>query len=216
MTLIVHSIEEEPAPNTREPGADATEGSGTSVDLHRDVAEDDATAGEPNLAGTLPDTAQATSDAAASSGGRRKTRTSNRTGATHKAGTPDKGTTAQGGPRDIPDATQYADAPKMKAAKSALPPSTSNKRPTVPIKAKTTKPALTPSPKTPSKSETILKLLKRKRGATLAELVEATGWQGHSVRGFLSGTVRKKLGLPLVSEKGADGVLRYRIAAEPK
>jgi len=43
-------------------------------------------------------------------------------------------------------------------------------------------------------------------------LVKETGWQKHSVRGFLAGTVRKKLKLPLVSEK-IDGVRNYRIGA---
>ena len=43
--------------------------------------------------------------------------------------------------------------------------------------------------------------------------MEVTGWQAHSVRGFLSGTVKKKLGLPLVSDTGKDGVRRYRIDA---
>lgn len=64
----------------------------------------------------------------------------------------------------------------------------------------------------PSKSEEVLKLLRRKRGATLAELQAATGWQAHSVRGFLSGTVRKRMGLTLGSETGTDGVRRYVLA----
>ena len=47
---------------------------------------------------------------------------------------------------------------------------------------------------------------------SLDALVKATGWQKHSVRGFLAGTVRKKLNLPLVSEK-VDGIRTYRIGA---
>lgn len=52
---------------------------------------------------------------------------------------------------------------------------------------KATKPA--------TKIETLLKLIKRPRGATLAELQKATGWQAHSVRGAISGTLRTKLRL---------------------
>jgi uncharacterized protein DUF3489 len=62
-----------------------------------------------------------------------------------------------------------------------------------------------------SKTATILDLLKRKDGATLKELMKATGWQPHSVRGFLSGTVGKKLGLKLASVKGEDGERTYRV-----
>ncbi len=63
------------------------------------------------------------------------------------------------------------------------------------------------------KGAAITALLKRECGATLAELTTVTGWQAHSVRGFLSGTLKKKLGYAVASERGEDGVRRYRIAA---
>lgn len=62
-----------------------------------------------------------------------------------------------------------------------------------------------------SKTEIVLKKLRSAKGATITQLGEATGWQSHSVRGFLSAVVRKKLSLTLVSEIGKDGVRRYRI-----
>lgn len=62
-----------------------------------------------------------------------------------------------------------------------------------------------------SKAEWVLKKLRTGRGATIEMLMETTGWQAHSVRGFLSGTVRKKLGHSLISEISKDGVRRYRI-----
>jgi hypothetical protein len=52
-----------------------------------------------------------------------------------------------------------------------------------------------------SKTGTMLALLRRKGGATLNELMAATEWQAHSVRGFLSGTVRKKMGLKIESRR---------------
>ena len=64
-----------------------------------------------------------------------------------------------------------------------------------------------------SKTAKILALLKRPGGATAKELMKATGWQPHSVRGFLSGTVGKKLGLTVASVKSADGERSYSIKA---
>ncbi len=64
-----------------------------------------------------------------------------------------------------------------------------------------------------TKGDVIQALLKREYGATLDELTAATGWQAHSVRGFLAGTLKKKLGCTVASERGEDGVRRYRIPA---
>ena len=62
-----------------------------------------------------------------------------------------------------------------------------------------------------SKQMRVLGLLSRPSGATIAGIMQSTGWQPHSVRGFLAAVVRKKLGLKLVSEK-TDGPRVYRIA----
>lgn len=62
-----------------------------------------------------------------------------------------------------------------------------------------------------TKQERVLALLSREDGACIAEMMEATNWQQHSVRGFLAGTVKKKLGFSLSSSKAADDVRRYRI-----
>lgn len=62
-----------------------------------------------------------------------------------------------------------------------------------------------------TKQKLCLEMLKRSEGATVEALQEATGWQQHSVRGFLSGAVKKKLGLTLLSEKPGAGPRRYRI-----
>jgi hypothetical protein len=64
-----------------------------------------------------------------------------------------------------------------------------------------------------SKAAKILDLLKRSNGATLKELMKATGWQAHSVRGFLSGTVSKKMGLKITSAKSENGERSYSIKA---
>jgi hypothetical protein len=62
-----------------------------------------------------------------------------------------------------------------------------------------------------SKTAKVLDLLKRPGGATLKELMKTTGWQPHSVRGFISGTLGKKMGLAVTSTKGEDGERSYSI-----
>lgn len=74
-------------------------------------------------------------------------------------------------------------------------------------------PSLTCSPKSSApktKAATVLAALQRERGATLEDLMAATGWQAHSVRGFLSAIVRKKLALDLISEVTTKGRV-YRV-----
>lgn len=66
----------------------------------------------------------------------------------------------------------------------------------------------------PTKTQAALSALRRKRGASIAELQQLTGWQAHSVRGFLSGMVKKKLGLKLTSDVGKDSERRYRVENE--
>ena len=67
-----------------------------------------------------------------------------------------------------------------------------------------------PSPVVPTKQSQLIALLERKRGATLDELMQATGWQAHSVRGVLSGVLRKRLGLNVQSDL-LDSIRHYRI-----
>lgn len=62
-----------------------------------------------------------------------------------------------------------------------------------------------------SKTAKVLDLLKRPGGVTAKELMKATGWQPHSVRGFLSGTIGKKMGLAVISTKGEDGERTYSL-----
>ena len=63
-----------------------------------------------------------------------------------------------------------------------------------------------------SKKAEIIVLLQQRNGVTLQELMTATGWQAHSVRGFISAAVGKKMGLHVDSGKREDGQRVYRIA----
>jgi hypothetical protein len=65
-----------------------------------------------------------------------------------------------------------------------------------------------------SKTAKIIELLKRPGGVTLKEIMKATGWQAHSVRGFISGTLRKKLRLRIDSFKRDDTERSYRVSAK--
>ena len=61
-----------------------------------------------------------------------------------------------------------------------------------------------------SKQALLIAMLRRDEGATIEQIVEATGWQRHTVRGAISGTLKKKLGLAVISGK-IDGRRVYRI-----
>jgi hypothetical protein len=79
------------------------------------------------------------------------------------------------------------------------------------------KKASPPSPKrskaaSQSKQDLVIQMLRRRSGVTVEDIIAETGWQPHSVRGFFSGLVKKKLKLPLTSEVGKNGVRRYHIA----
>ncbi len=63
-----------------------------------------------------------------------------------------------------------------------------------------------------TKQALLIDLVKRKRGATIDEAVAAMGWQPHSVRGAISGSLKKKLGLPVISENVENRGRVYRIA----
>ena len=63
-----------------------------------------------------------------------------------------------------------------------------------------------------SKQSRVIAMLQSPAGATIAAMVNATGWQQHSVRGFLAGVVRKRLQLKLDSAK-VDGTRIYRLAS---
>jgi len=65
-----------------------------------------------------------------------------------------------------------------------------------------------------TKASMILTLLKRSKGASLVEISTATGWQPHSVRGFLSGTIKKRMGLELSSKPDGKGQRRYYLVSE--
>ena len=73
------------------------------------------------------------------------------------------------------------------------------------------KPTSTVETKT-SKQSVVLALLRRQQGASIVEIMEATGWQPHSVRGFMSGALKKRLQIPVVSDKDETGERRYRVA----
>jgi hypothetical protein len=119
-------------------------------------------------------------------------KTSPRKGATRKKGAPKGRKTARG-------AKAKAGAPKKapkagkKAAKSAAPAKRAS------------------APRRESKGAKILEMIGRAKGATLAEIMKATEWQAHSVRGFIS-TAGKKQGIKIESAKSETGERTYKTA----
>ena len=70
-----------------------------------------------------------------------------------------------------------------------------------------------PTEKPVSKQDQVLALLRRQDGASIAEICAATGWQPHSARGFLSGALKKRLKIDVISEKNEADERRYLVAA---
>lgn len=106
-------------------------------------------------------------------------------------------------------ASPRKDAPKAKAGK---------KTPSKKTAAKATPNAIaekvSAKGRANSKKTAVLDLLRRKDGATLAEIAKATGWKNHSIRGFISGTVGKRMGLKVESSKSDSGERTYKIAGK--
>ncbi len=71
----------------------------------------------------------------------------------------------------------------------------------------------TNSPRKNTKQALLIELLSRPEGVTIDEVIKVTGWQAHTVRGAMSGSLRKKLGLSITSEKIDFRGRVYRIAA---
>jgi hypothetical protein len=78
-----------------------------------------------------------------------------------------------------------------------------------------TDPVLQGSRAKPTKQDIVIGLLSRAEGATIAEIAERSGWMAHSVRGFLSGMIRKKLGLTISSAKDEARGRVYKIEEIP-
>lgn len=91
------------------------------------------------------------------------------------------------------------EASKVKPAKAAA-------------RAKARSPAQPAKQRAGSKQTQVLEMLVKPAGATIEAIMTATGWQPHSVRGFLAGVVRKKLKLTLISEAADKGRV-YRVTA---
>ncbi|QOY88199.1 DUF3489 domain-containing protein [Paludibaculum fermentans] len=106
-----------------------------------------------------------------------------------------------------------------KAVQALTPAPAQHAAPAAPKKAKATKEA-TPKedatgPKAAregSKKAIVLDMLRRPAGATLADIMSATGWQAHSVRGFISGGLSKKMGIKVESFKTESGARAYRVS----
>ncbi len=114
--------------------------------------------------------------------------------------------TATKTPITPPPAEAKADEPPPKSKRAVKAKKAKAKK----ASAKTAKPT---GDKRVTKQDTAVEMLKRAKGASNTELQEAFGWQPHTVRGFIAGAVKKKLGLTVTSEKDEKRGLVYSIAA---
>ena len=108
----------------------------------------------------------------------------------------DAGYTAVGKQRPVPKGVQKMDAPDALTKREAI--------------DALQKLEVTIRPGT--KLAAIIDAMRHPDGATLAQMMASTDWQAHTVRGAISGMVKKRLGYEVVTEKGADGQRAYRIA----
>jgi hypothetical protein len=109
------------------------------------------------------------------------------------------GYAAVGKRRPVPKGVQKIDAPDD-VAKRDTPDALTNRE--------VTPPTIRPG----TKLAAIIDAMRSPGGATIVQMMTGTGWQAHTVRGAISGMVRRRLGYEVVTEKGADGVRTYRIA----
>jgi hypothetical protein len=114
------------------------------------------------------------------------------------------------------EGTNSADEPAACAPTGAdeVPVEAPTKRRGRPRKAAPTSADAAPARKTRdgTKQAQVIAMLRRKQGATIAQIVQATDWRSHTIRGFFAGALKKKLGLTVTSEKVEDKDRVYRLA----
>ena len=103
-------------------------------------------------------------------------------------------------------------APKKTIVKKAI--GTNSKPKEIKLTTPLTSPALAIPESSKTKQSQLIALLKDPRGASIPELIIATGWQAHSLRGVISGVLRNRLKMTVMSEVDHLGVRRYRIVNE--
>lgn len=106
-----------------------------------------------------------------------------------------------------PKKTKLAQPKKATPAKAAQPKATGPRKPAASVTEQQTASGPT------GKLGAVVELMRRAEGATVQQMSEATGWQAHSVRGAISGALKKKHSLSITSEKGEAGRV-YRIAGD--
>lgn len=116
--------------------------------------------------------------------------------------------------RKSPSPSPSSKSPAAKTSAAKSPRSTAGARakatPSVKAAAKKTKPAPEQISEGTSKQSQVIALLRGEAGASMADMMVLTGWQPHTVRGMLSGSLRKRLGLDVQCQR-VDGAHVYRI-----